>query len=69
MVRFEVKDDKTAATRNLWRTDRIPHDRRRTLRMRKRAESEHRPGGAFGDRAGSRQGGFAATAASVLRIR
>ena len=69
MVRIEVKDDKAAATRNLWRTDRIPHDRRRTLRMRKRAESEHRPGGAFGDRARSRQGGLAEVSAFVMCIR
>ena len=69
LVRFEVKDDNAAATRNLWRTDRILHDRRRTLRTRKRAESEHRSGGAVGDRARSRQDGLAATAASVLCIR
>ena len=69
MVRIEVKDDKAAATRNLWRSDRIPHDRRRTLRTRKRAESEHRSGGAVGDRARSRQGGLAKATAPARGIR
>ena len=65
----EVKDDNASATRDLWRTCRIPHDRRRTLRTRKRAESEHRPGGAVDDRAQSRQGGLARVAASAGDIR
>ena len=69
MVRFEVNDDRTTATRNRWRTGHIPHDRRRTLRIRKRAESEHRTGGAVADRARSRQGGLAETTAPVRCIR
>lgn len=69
MVWFAVKDDKASATRNPWRTDRIPHDRRRTLRTRKRAESEHRPGGAVGNRVQSRHGGLARADAAASGIR
>ena len=68
-VRFEVKDANTATTRNMWWTNGILHDRRRTLRTRKRAESEYRPGGAFGECALLRQSGLAETAASAMRIR
>ena len=66
MVWFEVKDAKTSATRNQWRTGRIPHDRRRTLRTRKSAESEHRLGGAVGDRARSRQCGLTEVSPFVI---
>ena len=53
----------------MWWTNGIPHDRRRTLHTRKRAESEYRPGGAFDECALLRQGGLAETAASAMRIR
>ena len=66
MVQFEVQDAKTAATRNLWRTNRIPHDNRRTLCARKRVEYEHRPGGAVGDRARSRQCGLTEVSAFIM---
>ena len=52
----------------MWRTNGITHDKRRTQRARKRAESEHRPGGAFGNRAFSRQGGIAVADASAKGI-
>lgn len=58
-----LKMRKQPATRNMRRTPRIPHDRRRTLRTWKRMESEHRPGGAVGHHAPPRQDGRPATAA------
>ena len=61
-----MKDAKTSATRNLWRTNCIPHDNRRTLCARKRVEYEHRPGGAVGDRARSRQCGLTEVSAFVM---
>ena len=67
-MRFEVQDANKPATRNTRRTYCTSHDRRRTLRARKRAELQPRSGGAFGNHVLSWQGSLAQIAADAKHV-